>query len=105
MVYATNHKEVKSMPRRDGTGPMGAGSMTGRGLGLCTGVNAAKYGAGLGMMGLGLGLACRRGFGRGFGRGFAINQTSPKTQKELLNEQKTMLQDRLEVIDKQLENL
>ena len=88
------------MPRRDGTGPMGAGSMTGRGLGLCTGANAVKYGAGLGM-GLGLGFACRRGFGRGF----AFNQTSSKTQKELLNEQKTILQDRLEVIDKQLENL
>ncbi len=56
-------------------------------------------------MGLGLGLACRRGFGRGFGRGFAFNHTSSKTQKELLNEQKTILQDRLEVIDKQLENL
>ena len=96
------------MPRRNGTGPMGAGSMTGKGLGLCTGANAVKYGAGLGM-GLGLGFACRRGFDRGFGRGFgrgsAINQTSSKTQKELLNEQKTMLQDRLEVIDKQLENL
>ena len=93
------------MPRRDGTGPMSAGSMTGRRLGLCTGANAVKYGAGLGMMGLGLGLACRRGFGRGFGRGFAFNQTSSKTQKELLNEQKTMLQDRIEAIDKQLENL
>jgi hypothetical protein len=104
MVYAINYKEVNNMPRRDGTGPMGVGSMTGRGLGLCTGANAVKYGAGLGM-GLGLGLACRRGFGRGFGRGFAFNQTSSKTQKELLNEQKTMLQDRLEVIDKQLKNL
>ena len=92
------------MPRRDGTGPMGAGSMTGRGLGFCTGANAVKYGAGLGM-GLGFGLACRRGFGRGFGRGFAINQTSPKTQKERLNEQKTMLQNRLVVIDEQLKSL
>ena len=92
------------MPRRDGTGPMGAGSMTGRGLGLCTGANVVKYGAGLGM-GLGLGLACRRGFGRGFGRGSAINQTSSKTQNELLNEQTAMLQDRLEVIEKQMENL
>ena len=92
------------MPRRDGTGPMGDGSMTGRGLGLCTFSFVLKYGVGLGM-GLGLGLACRRGFGRGFGRGFAMNQTSSKTQKELLNEQKTMLQDRLEVIDKQLESL
>lgn len=77
---------------------MGAGSMTGRGLGLCTGTNAVKYGAGLGM---GLGLACRRGFGRGF----ANNQASSKTQKELLSEQKTLLQERLDVIDKQLENL
>ena len=54
------------MPRRDGTGPMGAGSMTGRGLGSCTGANAVTYSAGLGL-GLGLGLACRRGFGRGLG--------------------------------------
>jgi len=92
------------MPGRDGTGPMGAGSMTGRGLGICTGATTVKYGAGLGM-GLGLGLACRRGFSFGFGRGFVFNQTSPKTQKELLYEQKTMLQNRLEVIEKQLENL
>jgi hypothetical protein len=104
MAYVRNHKEVNNMPRRDGTGPMGAGSITGRGLGICTGANAVKYGAGLGM-GLGLGLACRRCFGHGFGRGFAVNQTSSKTQKELLNEQKTMLQDRLKVIDKQLESL
>ena len=73
------------MPRRDGTGPMGAGSMTGRGFGL--------------------GLACRRGFGRGLGRGFAVNQNSSKTQKELLQEQKDLLKNRLDVIDKQLENL
>ena len=92
------------MPRRDGTGPMGAGSMTGRGLGLCADGNTVEYGAGFGN-GLRFGIGCRRGFGRGFGRGFAINQTSSKTQKELLNEQKIMLQDRLEAIDKQLENL
>ena len=92
------------MPRRDGTGPMGAGSMTGRGFGSCTGANAVKYSAGLGL-GLGLGLACRRGFGRGFGRGFAVNQNSSKTQKELLQEQKDLLKNRLDVIDKQLENL
>jgi hypothetical protein len=92
--------EVNNMARRDGTGPMGAGTMTGRALGLCTGTNAVKNGAGLGR-GLGSGFACRRGFGRGG----AISQTSSKTQKELLHEQKTMLQERLEVIDKQLENL
>jgi hypothetical protein len=83
---------------------MGAGSMTGRGLGSCAGANAVKYGAGLGL-GVGLGLACRRGFERGFGRGFAVNQNSSKTQKELLQEQKNVLKSRLDVIDKQLENL
>jgi hypothetical protein len=62
-------------------------------------MRAAKYGAGLGM-GLGLGFACRRGFGRGF-----EDLASSKTQKELLREQKTRLQDRLEAIDKQLESL
>jgi hypothetical protein len=102
MAYTTNHKKMNNMPRRDGTGPIGTGSMTGRGLGFCTGTTAVKYGAGLG---IGLGLACRRGFGRGFRRGFAFNQTSSKTQKELLNEQKNMLQNRPEVIEKQLENL
>ena len=78
------------MPRRDGTGPMGAGSMTGRGSGICTSTNAVKYGAGPGM-GLGFGLACRRCFGHGFGRGFATNRISSKTQRELLNEHKAML--------------
>jgi hypothetical protein len=96
------------MPGRDGTGPMGAGSMTGRGLGLCTGINAGRYGAGLGL-GLGLGLACRRGlgwwFGRGFGRDFALNPDSSKTPKELLEAQKDLLQNRINVINKQLENL
>lgn len=92
------------MPRRDGTGPMGAGSMTGRGLGSCTGANAVKYGAGLGL-GVGLRLAYRRGFGRGFGRGIAVNQTSSKTQKELLQGQRNVLKSRLEAVDKQLENL
>ena len=73
-------------------------------LGSCAGANAVKYGAGLGL-GVGLGLACRRGFERGFGRGFAVNQNSSKTQKELLQEQKNVLKSRLDVIDKQLENL
>ena len=78
------------MPRRDGTGPIGAGAATGRGLGLCTGVNAAGYGAGFGF-------GCRRGFG--------IIQTSQKTQKEMLQEQKNLLETRLKIIDNQLENI
>ncbi len=92
------------MPGMDKTGPRGAGPKTGRGFGLCTGANIAKYGACI-TMGAGLGFACRRAFGRGFGRGFAVNVSAQKTQKELLKEQRVLLQERLELIDKQLEDL
>ncbi|BDQ35526.1 hypothetical protein JCM14722_30680 [Pseudodesulfovibrio portus] len=56
------------MPRRDGTGPNGMGSQTGRGLGMCTGVNAPGlnrgYGAGYGRRG---GMRARNGYGYGPG--------------------------------------
>ncbi|NCD10664.1 MAG: hypothetical protein EOL98_14885 [Negativicutes bacterium] len=88
------------MPRRDGTGPMGRGSMTGRGLGVCTGVNASGFGRGMGM-GLGLGLrGCRRGFGFG---GVTVNNVAGNSDKEYLAEQKDLLEKRLELISKQLE--
>ena len=97
------------MARRDGTGPLGRGAMTGRGLGICSGVNAVRYGAGFGA-GLGLGYACRRGMGMGLGRGLGLNYVvdqpqSNLTQKELLMEQKELLANRLDIIDKELENL
>lgn len=86
------------MPGRDGTGPMGHGAMTGKGLGFCASNNAVGYGAGLG---LGFGFGCRRGFGRNFP---SVPATS-KTQKELLAEQKELLERRLDIISKQLESL
>ncbi|TRO81895.1 DUF5320 domain-containing protein [Trichloromonas acetexigens] len=54
------------MPRGDGTGPMGTGSMTGRGVGYCAGNTApgfasAGYGAGWGGR-------CRGFAGGGYGR-------------------------------------
>ena len=50
------------MPRGDGTGPMGMGPMTGRGMGYCTGYAMPVYkNAGFGM-----------GRGRGFRRMFRI---------------------------------
>lgn len=52
------------MPRRNGTGPMGMGQMTGRGIGYCTGYAAPGYtNAGFGM-GRGIGfLRALRFFG------------------------------------------
>jgi hypothetical protein len=82
-----------NMPGRDGTGPMGRGSRTGRGLGFCAGDNAVRYGAGLGF-------GCRRGFGRNF----IADPFVANTEKELLAEQKD-LKNRLDIISKQLEDL
>lgn len=82
------------MPRRDGTGPVSAGAMTGRGLGHCVSPRNVGNRAGF-----------RPSCGHGYGRGFGFNEFSSRTQKEMLNEQKTLLQDRLKAIDKQLENL
>jgi len=50
-------KEVSQMPGGDGTGPMGAGPMTGRGAGYCAGNAVPGY--------------ANPVPGRGFGRGFA----------------------------------
>ncbi|OQX64125.1 MAG: hypothetical protein B5M56_00695 [Desulfococcus sp. 4484_241] len=58
------NREVSVMPRRDGTGPMGQGPGTGRGLGGCVG--GRGRGAGTGQRGQGMGTG--RGAG-GRGRG------------------------------------
>lgn len=65
------------MPRRDGTGPMGAGPMTGGRRGNCPGalVDADRPGRGFGF--------ARRGAGkRGFGRGFRMREFGPIVQEE-----------------------
>ncbi len=62
------------MPGLDGTGPLGLGPMTGRGLGLCN--PYGPFGRGRWWrgrwfgFGRGWGRGWRRGFGRGWGRGF-----------------------------------
>jgi len=67
------------MPGEDRTGPMGAGSRTGRGMGVCagsSGQNDVSIPQGGGRMmrggrGMGRGLGRGRGgVGRGFGRGW-----------------------------------
>lgn len=92
------------MPGRDGTGRMGTGSLTGRGMGLCAG-GAAGYGAG---RGLGLGLGWRHGFGCGRGPGRQsgpLNLSDDVSRKELLAQQKQALENRLEMVNRQLETL
>jgi len=85
--FENSGKEVINMPFGDGTGPAGAGPMTGRAAGFCAGFptpgymnpvagRAGFYGTGapaVGPYGAGYGMpyggTLRRGFGFGFGRG------------------------------------
>ncbi len=64
-----NRKEMKNMPRGDGTGPGGLGPMTGRAAGYCAGYPIAGFmNPYVGRPGLGFGYS--RGFGRGLGRSY-----------------------------------
>lgn len=83
------------MPRRDGTGPVGRGLLTGRGMGVCAGSGAGRG------LGLGLGL----GFRRGFGGPVATAGVEAEMSKDALAEQKKALESRLEAINKALEKL
>ena len=91
------------MPGRDGTGPVGAGAGTGRGMGGCVGtpVNGQFPVYGIG---------CQRRAGRGGmqGRGFGHGSAGAYpavTQKEALEQQRVALQARLDQVDSQLKNL
>ncbi len=79
------------MPMGDKTGPTGAGSNTGRGLGRCNPgeektVGSLRYG-----MGRGFQKACGR---RGLGSGIARNSHS-SSDEESLTEEKKILESRL----------
>ncbi|MBN2052796.1 DUF5320 domain-containing protein [Candidatus Woesearchaeota archaeon] len=83
------------MPGGDGTGPLGQGPATGRGLGPC--------GRGL-ARGRGFGRGQGRGFGRGFGfaRDFGLNEPvelSKEEQKKILEAEKAAIDKRLKELE------
>lgn len=81
------------MPFRDGTGPTGEGSRTGRGAGNCAGQGGAGRFSG---RGLGMG----RGGGRGFGRGLGF---APEQDRSWLEQQIKTLQSALQSITERLD--
>ena len=79
------------MPAQDGTGPMGQGPLTGRGLGPC-------------------GKGMRRGFGRGWGRsGFCrpkfIAGFTEKEEKKILEAELKEIESEKQEIEKRLKEL
>lgn len=77
------------MPGRDGTGPVGFGSKTGRGMGMC---NTRSFKSGL-------------GFGRGFCRTRFFNTVTEDEEKNILMRQKEVLEDNLNEINKAIGKL
>jgi hypothetical protein len=78
------------MPRGDGTGPMGMGPMTGRGMGCCTGVNTPGF---RNTMNFGYGMRGSRGFRRNFFAGSMPGYDY--NDKDYLSNQKQFLENQL----------
>ncbi len=94
------------MPWGDGTGPMGLGPRTGRGLGFCsgTGVPGFAWGRGIGRAwGRGLGLHWGRGMGWQWFWRTASAPLSEEERKEILRAQLSALDAQREWLKKQLE--
>lgn len=87
------------MPGFDGTGPMGQGSMTGRGLGPCGQGQAFRRGIGRCFF--------RQGRGSGLGRGFRRNApvTTPIDASDYGDTRIDELASRLERIESMLESV
>ena len=120
------------MPGGDGTGPLGAGPMTGRASGYCAGYSVPGYansipGRGWGFgygRGRGRGFGGGRGWGRGFGRGpgfgwagypyaygnpyvapmYPANITA-KQEADMLREEAKAMQEEIDAINSRLKDL
>jgi hypothetical protein len=100
-------KEVISMPRKDGTGPMGCDPRTGRGAGSCT-ENQGSYISGHGS-GMGYGRRNRfrgsMGMGRGAGWGSSFVHSTPQEERSFLENQMEVLQNKLNFLKQRVEEL
>lgn len=86
------------MAGRDGTGPLGQGPLTGRGMGVCQQARQSRFPFGRGC-GMGYGGRGRAGYGYGLGGVGVV-----ATDKEILNEERELLKQRLDQIDRELED-
>lgn len=100
------------MPGGDGTGPLGAGPMTGRGMGNCAGAAGPGFGRGRGSAGGGrgwrhwfraTGLPGWMRFG-GFGTPFAVTPGAD-AEKQMLREQAQALQSQIDTINMRLNSM
>ena len=109
------------MPGFDGSGPMGAGSMTGGARGLCNPANAGYnpqfargYGRGMGLRrgfrgGAGQGMDVGAGYGRGLGfyppAGGTFSQMTAKDEINMLKANADYMKNSLDEINKRIKEL
>ena len=101
---------MNKMPRLDGSGPMGYGPQTGRGMGNCNGsqslVNQNIYGRRSGR-----GNRRRQGYGNCMGFGFGNRwgrfgfQLSKQDEQSILTKQMETLQNQLDQVKQRLEEV
>ena len=96
------------MPGRDGTGPMGQGALTGRGLGKCLAVGIPAVAGAVAAFGFGR----RKGFGGGFARGFgkglgwrAFSSQEEQDELSILKSQAEALKENLDAIQGRIAKL
>lgn len=98
------------MPFRDGTGPLGQGPKTGRGLGYCSSYGQPGYAN----PAPGRGFGFRRGgfgFGRGWGRGWgfpgyqSLTPPTPNQEKQILLNEKKALGEEAKALKQELEEI
>lgn len=95
------------MPRGDGTGPMGMGSMTGRGAGNCVGYASPKFadrGVGFGR-GMGGGRGLRRMFCATGMPGWARNGYNPAMPIGQVMDEKAALKNEEGFLEKQIQQV
>ena len=100
-------KEV-IMPGGDKTGPEGAGPLTGRRMGNCSGNSNQEMYTGFGF-GRGMRNRAKREFnlssGRGFGRNLSDSGNQNISYNETIEEEVKMLKEQLSTLEKKLEKL
>ena len=95
------------MQRGDGTGPMGVGPMSGRGMGTCAGYPAPGYASGAFGCGAGRGRGFRnRFFAAGRPYGFGAGGYAPYAPcVPDAAEQKTWLKNQADALENELKNI
>ncbi len=98
------------MPRRDGTGPMGMGAMTGRGVGYCNpAINLTLDSQPIYFGGYGCGRGNRRQFcvvgAPGYLRNNYLQNSVEMDEKTLLSNQEALLENQLKQIKDRLSKI